>query len=331
MNNRREGATTLAREVQRRLADAEANDPAPAADAVPAPQPAPATAATNALRVTNDGRLLEPGQEVPRDENGQLIPGSMIPNVPIRVEGRGKNILFVGKLVAFERRPRDRRDGLRCDKSSSLEEPCLTSDEVLRIVVELRDAVRASCSRVLRHPLQVRAAAADVEFRLRRQLHTLRFADAESVRRWLASTTAHVVREYLRRDSPIVTGSRRVSLDQEGGQGQCEEPAVARLSYATLPVGFGEPALGWTPEEAILEVEFERLAPERIHWIRMALERVSAGDIATIGDEVARIEAGLSSIGKGRVRVHRARKTAKKALRNIGFVSARRLPEEYGG
>jgi hypothetical protein len=208
---------------------------------------------------------------------------------------------------------------------------CLAEEDVLRIVVELRDAVRASCSRVLRHPVEVRAAAADVEFRLRHQLHALRFADAESVRRWLASTTAHVVREYLRRDSPTVTGSRRVSLDEEGGPGQCEEPAVARLSYATLPVGFGEPALGWTPEEAILEAEFERLNPERIHWIRMALDRVRAGDLAKIGDEVARIEAGLSSDGKGRVRVHRARRTATKALRNIGVLSARRLPEEYGG
>jgi len=74
MNNRSNNGTVsgLAREIQRRLADAQ-GAPTEQASSNGGPQ-------DQTLRVTKSGVLLQPGQEAPRDENGNPMPVTSIPD-----------------------------------------------------------------------------------------------------------------------------------------------------------------------------------------------------------------------------------------------------------
>ncbi len=70
------GVGGLAREIQRRLADAQGDSGATAPAAPPAPPPPD----NQGLRVTKDGQLVPPGQAVPRDADGNPVSFSTIPD-----------------------------------------------------------------------------------------------------------------------------------------------------------------------------------------------------------------------------------------------------------
>lgn len=70
------GASTLAREIQRRLSQAQ-GEPATAESAA---QPRPATQESEGLRVTKDGQIVQPGQPVPLDAEGNPVSFSRIPD-----------------------------------------------------------------------------------------------------------------------------------------------------------------------------------------------------------------------------------------------------------
>lgn len=74
MTNRSNNGTVggLAREIQRRLADAQGPADQPSSTAAPQEN--------QTLRVTKSGVLLQPGQEAPRDENGNPVPTTSIPD-----------------------------------------------------------------------------------------------------------------------------------------------------------------------------------------------------------------------------------------------------------
>lgn len=71
-NNNGNNIGSLARDIQRRLAEAQGSSAAPAASGA---QPAP-----GALRITKDGQLLSPSEEAPRDANGNPVATSSIPD-----------------------------------------------------------------------------------------------------------------------------------------------------------------------------------------------------------------------------------------------------------
>lgn len=96
----------------------------------------------------------------------------------------------------------------------------LLDEESLGIAVEARPEVLAICRSHLRHHLAARAAAAEVEMRLRAALPRCKFDSAQYVIRWLAATARRVCLEY-RRDH--LQPSRRETLFDDLRSSSCEQ------------------------------------------------------------------------------------------------------------
>jgi hypothetical protein len=76
-NRDQNAPSQLARDIQRRLAEAQ-----DAASQPPVPEPPPA--AVQGLIVTKSGEIIPPGQEVPRDQDGNAVAHSVIPDATFR-------------------------------------------------------------------------------------------------------------------------------------------------------------------------------------------------------------------------------------------------------
>lgn len=74
----------LAREIQRRLSEAQG---APAPEAAAHPSPPPTQPDNQGLRVTKDGRIVRPGEAVPVDEQGNPVAFHAIPDATFHLWG----------------------------------------------------------------------------------------------------------------------------------------------------------------------------------------------------------------------------------------------------
>jgi hypothetical protein len=171
----------------------------------------------------------------------------------------------------------------------------LLDNEVRSVVTLTYPTVVDTCRGHLRGNLAARATASEVVWRVLQRLPRLRFSTAAAVIRYLAATTRRVLKEALRRECDSPKDS--VSLNEPAPDG-CSDDRASRLTYADLPEELHEPALAWTPEDALLQAERTALVdPAFIHDMRR-----SEGDpIGTSAhDERVQVRLARSDIAGGR-------------------------------